>query len=126
MVESCRLIQRKKVKCYDRDSFSMQRLTNFLDHYSWNALINSIDSGSISVDDAFTDFINVLHFVLDNVVGYRTASLRNKEPPYITPYIKILLKKRNRLMRKGRTAEAEILTKRIGQRIVFVRANFLK
>jgi hypothetical protein len=28
-------------------------------------------------------------------------------------------------MRKGQTAEAEILTKSIGQNIVFVRANFL-
>jgi hypothetical protein len=90
----------------------MQRMIDFLDHYSWNALINSIDSGSISVDDASTDFIHVLHFVLDSVVGYHTVSLRNKEPPHITPYIKILLKRRNRLIRKGRTAKA-ILTKSI-------------
>jgi hypothetical protein len=62
MVESCRLIKRKKVKCYNRDNVSMQRMTDFLDHYSWNALINSIDSGSISVDDAFTDFIQCLAF----------------------------------------------------------------
>ena len=104
----------------------MQRLTDFFDNYSWNALINSIDSDTISVDEAFADFINVMHFILDNVVGYCTVSIRDKEPPYITPYIKLLLKKRNRLMHRGRVAEAEILANNIGKRIANIRANFLK
>lgn len=62
----------------------MQRMTDCLDHYTCNVLINSIENGSISLDDAFTNFINVLYFVLDSVIGSCTVSLRNKEPPYTT------------------------------------------
>ena len=71
------------MKCYNRDDASMQRLTDFFDNYSWNALINSIDSDTISVDEAFADFINVMHFILDNVVGYRTVTVRDKERPVL-------------------------------------------
>jgi hypothetical protein len=49
MVGSCWLRRRKKVKCYNIDNVYIERMIDFLDHYSWNTLINSIDSGSISV-----------------------------------------------------------------------------
>ena len=114
---------KKKVKCYCRDNSSMQRLTCFLDNYSWRALINCMEHDVISVDEAFSDFVNVLQFVLDNVVGFRLVTLRSNEPPYITPYIKFLLNKRNKLMRCGRTVQADILTRDIGERIAKARAK---
>ena len=116
---------KKKCKCYNRDNASVSRLTCFFNEYSWNALIISIDNDVISVDDAFADFLNVLQFAIDNVVGYCVVTLRNHEPPYITPHIKLLLKKRNRLMRRGRTVEADTLSLNIGERIAKARSRLL-
>ena len=117
---------KKKFKCYNRDNESMQRLINFMDNYSWNGLLNCIDNSTVSVDDAFADFINIVHFILDNVVGYRTATIREKDPPYITPYVKLLLKRRNKLMRAGRIDDANSLSTKIGNHIANIRANLLK
>jgi len=41
----------------------------------------------------------------------------NRDPHFVTPYIKALLRKRNKLMRKGSVDAAESLTARIGKRI---------
>ena len=44
-------------------------------------------------------------------------TVTNRNPHFVTPYIKALLRKRNKLMRKGCVDAAESLTARIGQRI---------
>ena len=40
-------------------------------------------------------------------VPTRTVPVRNKDPAYITPAIKILLRKRNRLRRRGHLEKAK-------------------
>jgi hypothetical protein len=59
--------------------------------------------------------MNIMPFILDDVVGYCTVTLRNKELLYITSLIKLLLNKRDRLKRGGRISEAEIPSKNFGQ-----------
>jgi len=58
-----------------------------------------IDCGTLSVDQAFAD---ILHCALEQIVGYSTVTIRERDPPYITPYIKVLLRKRNKLLRRGK------------------------
>ena len=48
----------------------------------------------------------------------RTVTVTNRDPYFVTPKIKSLLRKRNRLMRKGRIEKAESITNRISQSIV--------
>jgi len=36
----------------------------------------SIDDNTLSVDQVFADFINILHYALEHVVGYRTVTVR--------------------------------------------------
>jgi len=57
-----------------------------------------IDCGTLSVDQAFADFDNIMHYALDQIVGYSTVTIRERDPTYITPYIKVLLRKRNNVV----------------------------
>src|SRR6218665_4038048 len=55
-----------------------------------------------------------------SVIGYfptHTITVTSKDPPYITPEIKFLLQKKNRLMRGGLLEEASALAKRIASAI---------
>jgi len=75
-----------------------------------------------TVDDAYSDFLTVLHFALDNVLGFKLVTIRESDPPYITPDVKILLRKRNRLLRSRRLTEAEFITRKISARIAQTKA----
>ena len=43
--------------------------------------------------------------------------ITRRDPPYITGYIKSMLRRKNRLMRRGRVEEASALAQRIGKEI---------
>lgn len=53
---------------------------------------------SSTVDDAYSDLLNVLHNVLDNVIGYQVITISDGEPWFVTPEVKILLRKHNKLL----------------------------
>ena len=51
--------------------------------------------------------------MLHSFYPLHTVTVTNKDPHFVTTTIKSLLRKRNKLMRKSRVAEAESITKRI-------------
>jgi len=71
-------------------------------------------------------FVTVLQDALDNVSGFKYITMRDKDPPYITPAIRILLRKRDKLTRRGQITQADLLSKKIGKAIERARANSLK
>jgi len=56
---------RKQVKCYKRSVADVARLTRFFNDYNWNGLMLGIDCGTLSVNQAFADFDNILHHALE-------------------------------------------------------------
>ena len=48
-------------------------------------------------------------------------AVTNRDPRFVTPYIKALLRKRNKLMRKGSIDAADSLTARTDERIIVCR-----
>jgi hypothetical protein len=86
---------RRRVKVFNRRDGDMTRLDNFLSSYNWNFISLGIDNGTSTVDDAYSDLLNVLHYALDNVLGYKMITIHDSEPCFVTPEIKILLRKRN-------------------------------
>ena len=116
---------RKQVKCYKHSGAEVARLTRFFNDYNWNGLVLGIDCGTLSVDQAFADFDNILHYAFDQIVGYSTVTIRERDPTYITPYIKVLLRKRNKLLRRGKVDLALPVTKQIGKMIADGRSKLL-
>ena len=56
--------------------------------------------------------------MLDTFYPLRTVTVTNRDPYFVTRKIKSLLRKRNRLMHRGRIEKAKSITKRISQSII--------
>src|SRR6218665_996 len=54
---------------------------------------------------------------LDTIYPIKMVTMTSTDPPYMTPAIKLLLKKKNRLMGGGRLEETSAYTSRVGQAI---------
>src|SRR6202000_1272788 len=65
--------------------------------------------------DAFYKIVNSL---LDSYYPSTFITLTNQDPTFITPEIKSLLRKKNSLMRKGKTEHANAIATKIGTIVV--------
>jgi len=63
---------------------------------------------------------------LDQYYLARTVAITNREPAFVTPQIKNLLWRKNRLMRKGRVEEAGAIANRIGKLVTKANSVLLK
>ena len=79
-----------------------------------------------SAQELFNEFYTKMHNVVDTFFPYKEVTLTNKEPPFVTPLIKYLLRRKNKLMRKGRKTEAQIITDRIKRQIMYDSAHRFK
>lgn len=67
----------------------------------------------------FNSFYTYLHNLLDSYYPKRTITVTSSEPKFMTPALKAMLRRRNRLMRASRIDEASALARRIGQVIQY-------
>jgi len=54
-----------------------------------------------------------MYSLLDRFYPERVITVTSTDPPFVTPSIKAMLRRKNRLMRAGRTDEATAMVKRI-------------
>ena len=67
-----------------------------------------------SAEKSFQDFYSILNDALDRFVPIRTVTVKSRDPKYMTPYIKHLLRRRNTLYHRHKYAAADALAARIG------------
>jgi hypothetical protein len=113
------------VEVSDRRGGNMTSLDNLMSSCNWNSISLSIDNVTLNVDDAYRDLLNVLHNVLDNLLGYKMITIRNSEHCFLTPEVKILLRKRNKLLHSGCLNKAEALTCKISRLIIKIKTRWL-
>jgi len=65
----------------------------------------------------FDRFYLIVHSLLDQFYPEHTVTMTSRDPAYITPRMKAMLRRKNRLMRAGRVEEAGALSARIGREI---------
>lgn len=87
-------------------------LLSFLSSLSWGMVYQQTD-----VQTAFNTFYDTALIILNCFYPQHTITVTSRDPHFVTPRIKALLRKRNRLMRKGAIAAAESITARIGRSI---------
>ena len=75
-----------------------------------------IDSRS-SPETMFNAFYDSTSEILDEIYPTKTVTVSNRDPYFVTPSIKALLRKRNKLMHKNKIEAANALTSRIRQMI---------
>jgi hypothetical protein len=62
----------------------------------------------------FDNFYTAMHSMIDKYYTVRQVTITSSDPDYVTPAIKSMLRRKNRLMRSGRLEEAGALAKKIG------------
>jgi len=67
----------------------------------------------MAVSTAFDDFNTVVKWHLDKYIPTKTVTIKDKEPSFITPAVKRLLRKRNRLRRRGHLEKANLIANKI-------------
>jgi len=70
--------------------------------------------------------VSIVHNIVSQFVPKKTVKLGPKDPPFVTPVVKLLLKKRSRLRRRGRHDDADELSLRIKGMITANRADSLQ
>jgi len=120
-------IDRTKVTIYDLNPNSLHNLSDVLLSYNWSAIIIALDN--CLADDQFSliysDFIKIVKYLLHSAIPSKTVSMSYRDPPFITPQIKVLLRKRNKLRRRGKIQEADVKTSKINKLIERNRSKFL-
>jgi len=59
--------------------------------------------------EQFQQFYNYAPYLLNYFYPERSITLSSRDPQFVTPAIKVSLRRKNRLMRTGRTEEANAL-----------------
>jgi len=80
----------------------------------------------LEVQKNFDKFYASMYFLLNRFYPERATTVTSADPHFITPTIKSILKRKNRLMRAGRTEEASALAKRVRMAITLQNSLLLR
>ena len=68
--------------------------------------------------EEFNRFYDVMSDLLDTYYPERTVTITSSDPPYVTPVVKRMLRRKNRLMRAGQIERAENIADKIRRLII--------
>ena len=110
------LVDHNKVSCKKtfraRSPNQHAAMISHINTVPWDCVLREGDA-----QVAFDQFYHIMLNILDYFYPIRSITVTNRDPHFVNPAIKALLRKRNRFNRKGAVAAADSLTRRIGQRI---------
>ena len=67
------------------------------------------------LEESFTKFYEIILLMLNDFYPLKTITLSNRDPYFVTPYLKSLLRKRNKLMKRNKIEAANALASKIGK-----------
>lgn len=105
---------------YDLRKQHIDALAEAINQYDWCEVIDTTD-----IDLAYESFLTITKTLIGFHIPQHTVTISDNTPKYITPLIKSLLRKRNKLTRKGKIMDADCLSQKIGKLITETRANQL-
>jgi hypothetical protein len=111
---------RRKHRVYDTRAHNIDCLRFALGTFDWSSVLERS-----SVEQIYNAFLGVIRMFIQRCIPSKTVTLRIRDPRYITPLIKSLLIKRNRLRRRGKIAHADLLADKINHLIAEVQNNLL-
>jgi Reverse transcriptase (RNA-dependent DNA polymerase) len=116
----CRVEQRKRVAVYDVRAPSISRLRAGIMNADWSAVYQTED-----VTEMYSLFLQQCKAVIGNCVPFKMVRLGPRDPDFVTPLIKSLLKTRNNYRRRGRIEQANVLAVKINRLIAEERSHSL-
>jgi len=89
-----------------QDYTAVKQLANI----NWSTVLTVHNDAQLG----FNYFYAIITSIVDSVYPLRRVTITSRDPPFITPSIKLLLRRRNRLMRVGNVEEAGAISVRVG------------
>ena len=83
----------------------------------------AIDCGNDDIDTIYDYFIKIIKWHINCTVPTRNVTMRERNPSYITPCIKLLLHKRNKLRSAGKVEHADNHAVKINRCIARTRSS---
>jgi hypothetical protein len=83
-------------------------------------------SEEADVQTNFDAMYESMHSLLNQFYPERSITITTADPQYVTPAIKAMLRRKNRLMRSGRTDEAGAIAERIRHHITCYNSTWLR
>src|SRR6218665_3428618 len=87
------------------------RIASLLKHLSsqtWEVV-----EEAASTEESFESFYSIIHSAIDKFFPMQHITIRRKEPAFMTPFIKVLIRRRNKLLKRGRHEAAAAVSVRI-------------
>lgn len=114
------LPRRTRVKVYDLRAHNIDYLRWSISQCDWNQMFASDD-----IQFIYDMFLYNVQTLIQQCIPVKQVSVGPRDPPYVTPLIKSLLRKRQRLRKRGHVNDANILAAKINELIRDFRAKQL-
>jgi hypothetical protein len=111
---------RRKFCVHDTRAHNIDYLRFTLGTFDWTKVLELE-----SVEQQYNAFLNVVMMSMQRCIPSKVVTLRSTDPKYITPVVKRLLIRRNRLRRRGNIARADVLAEKINCLIADVQRKLL-
>jgi len=96
------------VKLFDLHEHNLNFLRICVANFDWRPLFESTD-----IDDIYSLFLNKVRALIEHCIPVKYVRLGPRDPSFVTPLVKSLLRKRLYLRKRGRNTEADELAVRI-------------
>ena len=116
---------RRRVQVLNYNPVAANLFLQTLARYNWNCICAAIDCKTGTIDSIYNDFVQVVKWHVNITISIRTVAMGDRDPAYITPRIKLLLRKRNRLRRAGKVEQADGIAVKINKIIQRSRSTTL-
>jgi len=110
--------KRVTVKVFDHRSHHIDRLRQSIALFDWSDVTSATD-----ITDMYNRFLAALSQLVHDNIPVNTVKLGVHDPAFVTPLIKELLRKRNKLRHKGKLSQANELAEKINSLIVLERSR---
>ena len=110
--------KRVKAKVPDLRAHNIDYLRYMVATHDWSKCLTCLD-----IQHVYDVFLSNVHNLIDECVPVKYVTVGPRDPPHVTPLIKSMLVKRNRLRKKGRIEDANKLAEKINISIQDIRSR---
>jgi hypothetical protein len=98
----------KKFSAYHLRPHHLNVLRYYIGINDWRSMLSCEE-----LQSAYDEFLTTVKYYIQICIPVKTVCLGKRDPEFVTPFIKVLLNKRNKLRRQGDFAAANNLARRI-------------
>jgi len=125
--------KRQKATVLDLREPFINKLRYYIGTFDWNGMFNgcinvndvSVTELAVDIDAVYATFLDIIHSLIGYCIPCKTITVGPRDPDFVTPQVKGLLRKRYHLRRHGRLQEANAIASKINELIVAYRSKKL-